>query len=88
MLVSVYDNDGNFVDDMTPEEFDAWCDEQDDTVDVEGIVVVSEDAGLDDDISFSGDYYDTEYGDCPPSHIYESGMYLGDGVWVSEDFFG
>ena len=88
MLVSVYDNDGNFVDDMTPEEFDAWCDEQDDTVDVEGIVVVSEDAGLDDDISFSGDYYDTEYGDCPPSHIYESGMYLGDGGWVSEDFFG
>ena len=88
MLVSVYDNDGNFVDDMTPEEFDAWCDEQDDTVDVEGIVVVSEDAGLDEDISFSGDYYDTEYGDCPPSHIYESGMYLGDGVWVSEDFFG
>tara|TARA_Y100000114_G_scaffold114209_1_gene108246 strand:+ start:133 stop:399 length:267 start_codon:yes stop_codon:yes gene_type:complete len=88
MLVSVYDNEGNFVDDMTPEEFDAWCDEQDDTVDVEGIVVVSEDAGLDDDISFSGDYYDTEYGDCPPSHIYESGMYLGDGVWVSEDFFG
>ena len=88
MLVSVYDNEGNFVDDMTPEEFDAWCDEQDDSVDVEGIVVVSEDAGLDDDISFSGDYYDTEYGDCPPSHIYESGMYLGDGVWVSEDFFG
>ena len=88
MLVSVYDNEGNFVDDMTPEEFDAWCDDQDDTVDVEGIVVVSEDAGLDDDISFSGDYYDTEYGDCPPSHIYESGMYLGDGVWVSEDFFG
>ena len=88
MLVSVYDSEGNFVDDMTPEEFDAWCDEQDDTVDVEGIVVVSEDAGLDDDISFSGDYYDTEYGDCPPSHIYESGMYLGDGVWVSEDFFG
>ena len=88
MLVSVYDNEGNFVDDMTPEEFDAWCDEQDDTVNVEGIVVVSEDAGLDDDISFSGDYYDTEYGDCPPSHIYESGMYLGDGVWVSEDFFG
>ena len=88
MLVSVYDNEGNFVDDMTPEEFDAWCDEQDDTVDVEGIVVVSEDAGIDDDISFSGDYYDTEYGDCPPSHIYESGMYLGDGVWVSEDFFG
>ena len=35
-----------------------------------------------------GQYYDTEYGDCPPSHIYESGMYLGDGVWVSEDFFG
>ena len=88
MLVSVYDNEGNFVDDMTPEEFDAWCDEQDDTVDVEGIVVVSEDAGIDDDISFSGEYYDTEYGDCPPSHIYESGMYLGDGVWVSEDFFG
>ena len=88
MLVSVYDNEGNFVDDMTPEEFDAWCDDQDDTVDVEGIVVVSENAGLDDDISFSGDYYDTEYGDCPPSHIYESGMYLGDGVWVSEDFFG
>ena len=56
MLVSVYDDEGNFIDDMTPEEFDAWCDEQDDTVDVEGIVVVSEDAGLDDDISFSGDY--------------------------------
>ena len=35
-----------------------------------------------------GQYYDTEYGDNPPSHIYESGMYLGDGVWVSEDFFG
>ena len=35
-----------------------------------------------------GQYYDTEYGDCPPSHIYESGMYLGDGVWVSQDFFG
>lgn len=87
MLVSVYDNEGNFVDDMTPEEFDAWCDEQDDTVDVEGIVVVSEDAGIDDDISFSGEYYDTEYGADPPSHIYETGMYLGDGVWVSQDFF-
>ena len=35
-----------------------------------------------------GQYFDTEYGDSPPSHIYESGMYLGDGVWVSEDFFG
>ena len=34
-----------------------------------------------------GQYYDTEYGDNPPSHIYESGMYLGDGVWVSQDFF-
>jgi len=35
-----------------------------------------------------GQYFDTEYGDTPPNHVYESGMYLGDGVWVSEDFFG
>ena len=87
MLVSVYDNDGNFVDDMTPEEFDAWCDEQDDTCNVEGIVVDPCDTEIADDTSFSGDYYDTEYGDNPPNHIYESGMYLGDGVWVSQDFF-
>ena len=88
MLISVYDNDGNFVDDMTSEEFDAWCEEQDDICNVEGIVVDPCDTEIDNDVSFSGDYYDTEYGDCPPSHIYESGMYLGDGVWVSEDFFG
>lgn len=87
MLISVYDDDGNFVGDMTPEEFNEWCDQEGDTENSDGVVIDPSDTEIDDDISFSGDYYDTEYGDCPPSHIYESGMYLGDGVWVSEDFF-
>ena len=37
---------------------------------------------------FSSGWYDTEYGDEVPDSVYEDGMYLGDGVWVSEDFFG
>ena len=35
-----------------------------------------------------GPIYDTENGDCPPESFYNGeGMYLGDGVWVSMDFF-
>ena len=49
MLISVYDNDGNFVDDMTSEEFDAWCEEQDDICNVEGIVVDPCDTEIDND---------------------------------------
>ena len=35
-----------------------------------------------------GPIYDTENGDSPPENFYNGeGMYLGDGVWVSMDFF-
>ena len=35
-----------------------------------------------------GPIYDTEAGDYPPDSFYNGeGMYLGDGVWVSMDFF-
>ena len=35
-----------------------------------------------------GPIYDTENGDSPPESFYNGeGMYLGDGVWVSMDFF-
>ena len=87
MLVAVYDNEGNFVDDMTMEEFTEYCERHDLEENVDVTVIDHCDTEIDNDVSFSGAYYDTEYGDCPPSHIYESGMYLGDGVWVSQDFF-
>ena len=87
MLVAVYDNEGNFVDDMTPEEYTEYCELHDLEENVDVTVIDHCDTEVDDDVSFSGAYYDTEYGDNPPSHIYESGMYLGDGVWVSQDFF-
>ena len=87
MLVAVYDNEGNFVDDMTPEEYTEYCELHDLEENVDVTVIDHCDTEIDDDVSFSGAYYDTEYGDNPPSHIYESGMYLGDGVWVSQDFF-
>jgi hypothetical protein len=38
------------------------------------------------DIHSSG-YYDSEFGDIVPEVVYDDGLYLGDGVWVTNDFF-